>query len=84
MLGEPKLIIFDEPTSALGVKESLAVTQLIRRLSSEGTAVIVVSHRLQGIVDTTSRVLLMKYGQISKVFLSKEVTVARLFSEICA
>ena len=46
----PKLVIMDEPTAALAVREVQSVLDLIRRLRSEGIAVILISHRLNDVL----------------------------------
>ncbi|WP_292239098.1 ATP-binding cassette domain-containing protein, partial [Mesorhizobium sp.] len=51
----PKLVIMDEPTAALAVREVQSVLDLIRRLKSEGIAVILISHRLNDVLSVTDR-----------------------------
>lgn len=82
MLGSPKLVILDEPTASLGIKESTKAIRFIQSLTAQQVAVIVVSHRLQDVIDTTSRILLMRQGQITKMFVTKNLTVAELSKEI--
>lgn len=82
MLGNPKLVILDEPTAALGVKESARVIRFIQSLTKQGVAVIVVSHHLPDVIATTSRVLLMRQGKIAKTFSAKKLTAAKLGEEI--
>lgn len=57
MATQPKVLLLDEPTSALAHHESQALFKLIRKLASQGVAIIYISHRLQEmaqIVDTLS------------------------------
>lgn len=82
MLGNPKLVILDEPTAALGVKESAKAIRFIQSLTAQHVAVIVVSHRLQDVIDTTSRILLMRQGQIAQMFVTNNLTAAELSGEI--
>jgi ABC-type sugar transport system ATPase subunit len=82
MLGNPKLVILDEPTAALGLKESANVVTFIQSLTRQGIAVIMVSHHLQDILATTSRLLLMRHGQIAKVMATENLTAAQLAEEI--
>ncbi len=82
MLGNPKLVILDEPTAALGIKESAKAIRFIQSLTAQHVAVIVVSHRLQDVIDTTSRILLMRQGQIAQMFVTKNLTAAELSEEI--
>ncbi|MEM1673155.1 MAG: ATP-binding cassette domain-containing protein [Nanopusillaceae archaeon] len=59
----PRLIIMDEPTAALAVKEVQKVLQLIRNLKANGVAVILISHRLPDVLEVSDRVIVMRQGQ---------------------
>ena len=59
----PRLLIMDEPTAALGVREVGLVLDLIRRVSSQGVGVILISHRLQDIIDVCRRVCVFYDGR---------------------
>ncbi len=82
MLGNPKLVILDEPTAALGIKESAKAIRFIQSLTAQGVAVIVVSHRLQDVIATTSRILLMRQGQIAQMFVTNNLTANELSEAI--
>jgi ABC-type sugar transport system ATPase subunit len=84
MMGNPKLVILDEPTAALGIKESAKAIRFIQSLTAQGVAVIVVSHRLQDVIDTTSRILLMRQGQIAQTFITRDLTAEKLLIKIQA
>jgi D-xylose transport system ATP-binding protein len=58
-----KVVILDEPTAALGVRESRNVLDLIRRLRDEGTAVIVVSHAMDHVMEVADRAVVMRRGR---------------------
>jgi ABC-type sugar transport system ATPase subunit len=58
-----RLIILDEPTAALGVKETALVLDLIRRLHAEGRTVLLVSHAMQDVVAVAERVVILKAGR---------------------
>lgn len=60
---EARVIIMDEPTAALGVKETAQVLELIRRLHAEGRTVILVSHAMQDVVAVADRVVILKAGR---------------------
>jgi simple sugar transport system ATP-binding protein len=60
---EARVIIMDEPTAALGVKETAQVLDLIRRLHAEGRTVILVSHAMQDVVAVADRVVILKAGR---------------------
>lgn len=58
-----RIIIMDEPTAALCVKETAQVLGLIRRLHDEGRTVILVSHAMQDVVAVAGRVVVLKAGR---------------------
>lgn len=60
---DPKVLILDEPTAALAVKEVGEVLSLIRRLSDQGVGVILVSHRLQDVMAVCDRLMFMFEGR---------------------
>lgn len=57
-----KVIIFDEPTAAMGVNESRQILNLIKDLAEHGYAVIVVSHNLDHVLEISERVCVIKQG----------------------
>lgn len=59
-----KVIIFDEPTAAMGVNESRQILNLIKDLGKQGYAVIVVSHNLHHVLEISERVCVMKQGNL--------------------
>jgi simple sugar transport system ATP-binding protein len=60
---DAKVVIMDEPTAALAVKEVGKVLDTIRRLKEHGIAVIIVSHRLQDIFRVCDRVTVLRGGR---------------------
>ncbi len=58
-----ELIVMDEPTAALGVKETAQVLGLIGRLKADGKTVILVSHNMAEVVAVASRVAIFKSGR---------------------
>lgn len=58
----PRILIMDEPTSALAVAEVEAVLRLINELKTRGVAVILITHRLQDLFDVCDRVAVMYEG----------------------
>ncbi len=57
------VVILDEPTAALGVRESESVLDLIRRLRHDGKAVIVISHALDHVLEVANRVVVLRRGR---------------------
>ena len=62
-MGEPKLVILDEPTAALGVPQTRQVLALIRRLRDEGLGVIVISHNLVDVFAVADRITVLRLGR---------------------
>ena len=58
-----KVVILDEPTAALGLRESRRVLDLILRLREEGHAVIVISHALDHVTEVADRAVVMRRGR---------------------
>lgn len=58
-----RVIIMDEPTAALGVRESGAVLDLIREVRSQGLAVIMISHNLPEVFAVADRVTILRLGR---------------------
>jgi ABC-type sugar transport system ATPase subunit len=58
-----RLIVMDEPTAALGVRESLTVLQLMHRLRERGIAVIVISHNLEHVFNVADRIAVLRRGR---------------------
>jgi ABC-type sugar transport system ATPase subunit len=56
------VVILDEPTAALGVRESQSVLDLIRRLRDDDKAVIVISHALDHVMEVANRVVVLRRG----------------------
>jgi len=62
LLGEPKMVILDEPTAALGVAQTAQVLALVKRLKGRGLGVIVISHNLRDVFDVCDRIFVMRLG----------------------
>jgi simple sugar transport system ATP-binding protein len=61
-----RIVLLDEPTAALGVKQTEIVLSFIERLKEHGVAVIFVSHNMQQVLRVVDRVVVMRLGQ--KIF----------------
>jgi fructose transport system ATP-binding protein len=56
------VVIMDEPTAALGVKESNMVLDLIRQVRDRGLPVILISHNMPQVIDVAERVHIQRLG----------------------
>jgi simple sugar transport system ATP-binding protein len=62
-LSNPKIVLMDEPTAAISVRQVAEVLNLIRRLRDHGIAVILISHRMPDVFDVADRVVVMRRGK---------------------
>jgi simple sugar transport system ATP-binding protein len=60
-----RLVMFDEPTAALGARQTAATLQLIRSVAASGIAVILISHNLDNVFQVADRVLVMRHGRLA-------------------
>jgi D-xylose transport system ATP-binding protein len=63
LLGEPRMVILDEPTAALGVSQTAQVLELIRNLKERGLGVILISHNLSDVFQVADRVVVLHLGR---------------------
>ena len=68
LLGEPKLVMLDEPTAALGVAQTAEVIALVKRLRERGLGVVVISHNLADVFEMADRVIVLYLGRRSATF----------------
>jgi ABC-type sugar transport system ATPase subunit len=64
VMSKAKLVIMDEPTAALGVAQTRQVLSLIKRLASQGVAVLVVSHNLNDVFAVADRIVVLYLGRM--------------------
>ena len=62
LLGNPRLIVMDEPTAALGAEEAARLHAIVHRLAASGAAVLYVSHRLADVLALCSRITVLRDG----------------------
>lgn len=74
LLGDPKLVILDEPTAALGVAQTRQVLDLVHRLKEKGLAVIVISHNLHNVFEVADRIVVLFLGRNAGDFRRDETT----------
>jgi simple sugar transport system ATP-binding protein len=78
LVAEATLVFMDEPTASLSQAETNALLTIVRRLSSEGIAVVFVSHRLAEVLDVCSRVTVLRDGRYVGTFPTEGMTQTRL------
>ena len=75
-----RVLILDEPTSALSPREIERLFALIRRLKQEGAAILYVSHKLEEILDLSDRVTVLRDGRLVRTAPVAELDGERLIS----
>jgi len=63
-LSKAKVVILDEPTAAISVRQVAEVLQLIKQLKSEGIAVVIISHRMPDIFAVSDRIAVLRRGKL--------------------
>jgi D-xylose transport system ATP-binding protein len=59
-----KVVLLDEPTAALGIRESRQVLDLVRDLPRHGVSVILISHNLEHVMEVADRAVVLRRGQV--------------------
>lgn len=78
----PKIVIMDEPTAALAVREVQGVLDLIRQLKADGIGVILISHRLNDVLSVTDRIVVLNHGRAAANLTTAETDMAAVVSAI--
>jgi simple sugar transport system ATP-binding protein len=61
-LSDPKIVLMDEPTAAISVRQVAEVLNLIRRLRDHGIAVVLISHRMPDVFSVCDRIVVLRRG----------------------
>jgi ribose transport system ATP-binding protein len=64
LVAKARILIMDEPTSALSINETERLFQVIRKLAKEGVAIVYISHRMEEVVALADRVTVLRDGQL--------------------
>jgi D-xylose transport system ATP-binding protein len=81
LLLEPKLILLDEPTAALGVAQTAEVLDLIERVRDRGLGVLMISHNMEDVRAVADRIVVLRLGRNNGIF-SPDASNADLVSAI--
>lgn len=82
VLEKNPILLLDEPTAALGVRETAQVKSIIESLRSSGIAVIMVSHDLEFVFGLADQIQVMRLGRVEAVLRATETTRANVVSLI--
>jgi ribose transport system ATP-binding protein len=75
-----KVLIMDEPTSALSNEEVEHLFSIIKNVTNQGVGVIYISHRLEEVFRISDRISVLRDGQLVGTYMTKEVEPARIIS----
>ncbi|GAA2970960.1 D-xylose transport system ATP-binding protein [Microbacterium terrae] len=82
LIGDPRVVILDEPTAALGVAQTAEVLNLIERLRERGHGVVLISHNMADVLAVADRVVVLRLGRNNGVYNAAEVTSEKLIAAI--
>jgi len=82
LLGEPRVVLLDEPTAALGVPQTKQVLELIRRLRERGLGVVVISHNLANVFEVADRIVVLRLGRTAGDFVAERTTEEHVVAAI--
>lgn len=82
LIGDPRVVILDEPTAALGVAQTAEVLNLIERLRERGLGVILISHNMADVQAVADRVAVLRLGRNNGDFRVPDVSYEEIISAI--
>ncbi|MEU7891903.1 ATP-binding cassette domain-containing protein [Nonomuraea sp. NPDC049152] len=82
LLGEPKVVLLDEPTAALGVEQTAQVLDLVERLRAQGHGVILISHNMVDVKAVADRIAVLRLGRNNGFFDAKATTQEEIIAAI--
>jgi D-xylose transport system ATP-binding protein len=82
MVGEPKVVLFDEPTAALGVQQTAQVLGLVKRLADDGLGVVMISHNLEDVFQVANRIVVLRLGERVATFDREKSTPEQIVGAI--
>jgi D-xylose transport system ATP-binding protein len=82
LLGDPKVVMLDEPTAALGVAQTAEVLNLVERLRENGHGVILISHNMSDVMAVADRVTVLRLGRNNGTFNVSETSSQEIIAAI--
>jgi D-xylose transport system ATP-binding protein len=82
LLGDPKVVLLDEPTAALGVRQTAQVLELIGRLRERGHGVLVISHNLVDVFEVADRIFVLRLGRKAGDFKAGDASQEQIVAAI--
>ena len=63
MLADARIVLMDEPTAAISVRQVAEVLHHIRHLRDQGIAIVLISHRMPDVFETADRIIVLRRGR---------------------
>ncbi|ROS72135.1 ATP-binding cassette domain-containing protein [Cellulomonas sp. PhB143] len=82
LLGDPRVVVLDEPTAALGIRQTAQVLTLVERLRSRGHSVVLISHSTADVQAVADRIVVLRLGRVNGVFDADAATSEDLLAAI--
>jgi D-xylose transport system ATP-binding protein len=82
LIGQPKVVLFDEPTAALGVAQTAQVLALVKRLADEGLGIVMISHNLEDVFQVADRIIVLRLGERVATFDREQTTPEQVVGAI--
>jgi D-xylose transport system ATP-binding protein len=82
LVGDPKVVMLDEPTAALGVAQTAEVLNLVERLKEQGRGVVLISHNMADVQAVADRVVVLRLGRNAAEFKVAEASTEALVAAI--
>jgi len=82
LLGDPKVVMLDEPTAALGVAQTAQVLDLIERLRDQGLGVILISHNMADVRAVADRAVVLRLGRNAGDFRIEDTSYEEIVAAI--
>ena len=82
LIGEPRVVMLDEPTAALGVEQTAQVLDLVERLRDRGLGVILISHNMEDVMAVADTVAVLRLGRNNGFFERRRTNQEEIISAI--
>jgi iron complex transport system ATP-binding protein len=82
LAGEPRMLLLDEPGTALDLAHEMAMLELLRQLTNDGIGILAITHHLNAAVQYADRVLLLDRGSVAAVGRPAEVLTSEMVSRV--
>ncbi|SEF18413.1 ATP-binding cassette domain-containing protein [Jiangella alba] len=82
LVGQPKVVMLDEPTAALGVAQTAEVLNLVERLREQRLGVVLISHNMADVQAVADRIVVLRLGRNEAEFRAVDVTTEQLVAAI--